>query len=480
MFLSLAASVAACQMDAGDFREDDLGSTQQATTGGLPAIGQAHYDAVAAITVLLPSGDNNTARTEFRYCTGVLVEERTVMTVAGCLSANLEAELDDEFTDDFLDAESVVIQFGSSIGGTTEYHLDDTFNEDPMTVNGLTMHRYYDPELRGTNDVAMLYLSESPGITPVSVHSDPLAQSLVGQDIEFVGFGKDEDGSEPLESHTARNAITTPIAEISAGRLKAGSEEVTTCYSDRGGPGFVDFGSGPEVVSITLFHSTAQGGCPDDPGRQRADIHVEQFIAPFIKYVSGGCDGGACDDCEYNGVCKEDCATRDWDCPEGVLVGKGCDSSGQCEELGACVPATDDPTFTYCDKPCDAEDVNSCPSGMTCTDERCVWAGISPGSQGATCTNPGECRSGFCENSQCAFECDASDANACDADAGFFCLPSLDDGSTTVCRTENRDGGGGFCHAASAPHLHDSERNSLLAGLGLLLMVGLFRRRRAH
>ncbi len=476
MFLSLAASLAACQLDSGDFREGEVASTSQATTGGGPAQGQDHYAAVAGITILLPSGNNEIARTEHRYCTGVLVEEKTVLTAAGCLNANLEAQLDDEFTDEFLDAASVYVQFGGSIGGSTEYYLDNDFNEDPMTVKGLTMHRYYNPEFRGQNDFALLHLTEvpSPAVTPVVLHTDPLGEEHIGMPIEFVGFGKEDDAAGTLEEFTARNVVSTPIVSISPTRLTAGTPEATTCYADGGGPGFMDFGNGPELVTVT----TTQQECDENANRQRVDVVAADFLEPFIKYVSGGCEAGGCDACDYNGTCEEVCDTRDWDCSIGSFGGEGCEDDGDCEELGACIAATDDPSFTYCDKPCDQADVGSCPAGMTCSSEnRCVYEGISPGSQGAACTSPGECRSGFCENSFCAFECDTA-ADTCDNDNGFFCLPSLDDGNTTVCRVELRSGGGGFCHAASSPHLHDGERNSLLAGLGLLFVLGFFRRRR--
>tara|TARA_R110002096_G_scaffold44526_9_gene120311 strand:- start:1693 stop:3132 length:1440 start_codon:yes stop_codon:yes gene_type:complete len=477
MFLSLAASLAACQMNSGEFEEGDLGTASQATIGGDPALGQDHYSAAAAITVLLPAAAN-TQRTEYRYCSGVLIAEKTVLTAAACLTANLEAELDDQLPDEenYLDAASVFVQFGSSIGAATQYGLDNDLNQPNVTVKGLTMHRYYDPDAGGRSNFVLLELADvpSPAIEPVVIHTDALTADTVGMPIEFVGYGKFDGAAGTEEEFAARNVVSTPVVVVDETRLTAGTPTETTCFADSGGPGFIDFGDGPELVTVTI----TQRECDENVSRQRVDVIAADFLLPYIKLRNGDCDNDGCDACDLNGVCEEDCESRDWDCALGSFSGDACENSGDCEEDGACVTASDDADFLYCDKPCDADAIGSCPADMACSDEgRCVYEGISPGSQGATCATPADCRSGFCENSFCANECD-SVADTCDNDNGFFCLPALEAADTTVCRVELRTGGGGFCHASSSPHLHKGERNSLLAGLGLLLVLGFFRRRR--
>jgi MYXO-CTERM domain-containing protein len=254
--------------------------------------------------------------------------------------------------------------------------------------------------------------------------------------------------------------------------VTAGTIDLTTCYADSGGPGFFDFGSGPVVTTLNVLH----GECAADIRRQRVDKFSNDFVQPFIDYVSGACDASAtCGDCDYNGTCSEDCPTRDWDCELGAFTGDGCAKNGDCEEGGNCIPATDDPTFTYCSKGCSTDDPTSCPSTMTCMGDVCVYAGISPGSQGATCSSPIDCRSGFCESLICANACDASDPNSCDTANGFSCLPSEADASATVCRVQSQSGGGGFC-AISAPG--SSSGRGALAGFGLIFLLGVFLRRR--
>jgi hypothetical protein len=479
LLLALPAFAGGCQIEEVEFDDVEIGESQQASIGATPVAPQAHHDALAAITILLPpSNPEVMQRTDYRYCTGVLVGDDVVMTAATCLARNLEAQLDDEYEGEFLDAASIQVQFGANATGGTVYTLDATFDDGPTTYTGLVMHRYYDDDFRGTNDVALLKLSASPvdenvpvGIMPVGVNSAVVGSEIVGQKLELVGYGK-EDSDGDNRTFTARQVINPDITAVSPTRITAGEADVlTTCFADSGGPGFMDLGNGPVVVSVSEVH----GSCDTVATRERADLFASDFVQPFVDFIDG-CAG--CVPCDYNGVCEEDCPTRDWDCELGAFTGEGCARDGDCEEGGKCIPATDDPAFTYCAKTCDAADPNSCPSTMVCgSDNECIYDGISPGSQGATCSSPIDCRSGFCEDLICANECDAGDASSCDTAAGFSCLPSLADGSTTVCRLESRSGGGGFC--AITPAGSRGTGTGVLGGFGLIFLLGLVLRRRS-
>lgn len=478
LFLSLAG----CQLQDLEPSELDLGVAQQASIGGQLAEGKAHYAAVAAITVLLPLSNPNTdpttvPRTDYRYCTGVLVEARTVLTAARCLDRNFEFELDEDRPEEYLDPISVVVQFGSSASAGTEYYLDATFSEGPKTVKGLTMHRYFEIGASGVNDVALLRLSEAPGITPALINDEPLGADLVGTPLELVGYGKSQGDAEKLE-FTRRKVVTPEIVSISDARVKAGTAEKTTCYADQGGPGFLEFDAVAKVATISSLHNPTSCVANPDPTRQRVDVYAADFILPFIKFHSGGCDGETCDNCEYNLVCEEDCPTRDWDCPvDHGMPGEACIKDGDCEMGGRCVPAGDDPSFNYCSTPCDAASANPCMGSLTCEAGECIYVGISPGSQGAVCSTPDNCRSGYCENSLCAYPCDAADPDACDAANGFFCTPAESDG-TTVCRQDSRSGGGGFCVISKAGSRHGGQGSGFLMGLAVIFLAGVFLRRR--
>ncbi len=477
MFLALVG----CQYDS-DFSEEELGSVELASIGGSMASGQAHYDALAAITISRPKR-NTTTREDFR-CTGVLVEERTVLTAASCLARNVEEEIEPQrpAEESYLDAASIYIQFGSSVSGTTQYALDSTFDQGPNTYKGVTLHRYFDIENgRGLNDIALLRLAESPGITPVAVREADLATTLVDSTLELVGYGKDDDSGD-RELFNVRTVVTPVITKVNFSDIVAGDDMINTCHADRGGPGFLDFDGTVRVVSVTGTVNTNEK-CDKIVNRQRVDRYAEQFILPYIARF----EGAVLDACDYNGFCEENCPTRDFDCELGAFAGDGCDGDGQCEQGGHCIAATDDSTFKYCAIPCDTENANGCPANMVCGDaiagdaKECIFEGISPGSQGAGCTVASDCRSGFCESLFCANPCDLADANACDAEGGFLCLPATEDRAINVCRLNVNTNGGGFCGVSGASWGGASgsgTRTTFLSCLGLLFLAGLFRRRR--
>jgi hypothetical protein len=172
--LCLTLALSAC-VEGEEYEE--LEQSQHAIVGDTLPSTAPHHEAVAAITILRPGGDEQMPMQgrENRYCTGVLISDSIVMTAASCIWRNWEWTRDPNITGDFLDEMSVTVQFGQDAVNGTKYHLDTAFQggvggDGPMTTNGVTLHRYFDEQFVGTNDVALLKLSQSPGITPVEIN----------------------------------------------------------------------------------------------------------------------------------------------------------------------------------------------------------------------------------------------------------------------------------------------------------------------
>src|SRR5690606_22097039 len=134
---------------------------------------------------------------------------------------------------------------------------------------------------------------------------------------------------------------------IGARTFTAGTDEMTTCKGDSGGPVIADLGDGPVMVAMTM----AQSDCSITVPRLRTDLYATSFIHAFIDREEGACQAdGTCQmtcprtadpdcdasGCAWDGACAEACPTRDWDCPLGTLVGNECAADGECENGGRC------------------------------------------------------------------------------------------------------------------------------------------------
>lgn len=402
----LALALAACQVEW-----DDPGRESRASLGGA---GDADFPNVCVMHILPPPDDQGQARPEFA-CTCTLVEARTVLTSARCVSDNVEKDMVD----------GIEIRFGTGFDAG-----------DPVAIDGgkagITIHRYFDPDA-GLNDLALIRLAADPGVAPVEQFAGA-SDIATDADLTLVGFGATLAGGD---IDAVRNRITTPITTVGDDFVFAGTDDLTTCAGDSGAPGFLNADSDPVLAVVT----GRQSECTKTVRRTRIDLYTESFLYPFIDRYSGPCAAGDtctttdcrspdpdCDPCLWQGGgeadCEEDCPTRDWDCPLGADTGAACTKDGDCEHGGRCVQAADDETFTYCDRPCGAG-LEVCPAGMECTDGACVYTAPSPGSPGATCSGPDACRSGVCECGVCQV---MAGAGECGAGGGGFCQVGGDAG----------------------------------------------------
>ena len=458
---SLATTLLAASCELSLDGTSDIGQREEQVLTGNPDI---TFPNVVGMYITLPPDDDDNPQDPI-YCTGTLIEECTVLTSARCVNENIDAD----------DIAGIDLRVGAGFSEGQNFPIES-----------IELHRYFDPDAVNGNELALIRLATPcPAATPVTLYDSPIVAADVGRDLTLVGYGITVDSQTEGGSRTK---ASTPVVTVGTRHVFAGTDEVTSCEGDSGGPGFFDVTGSPQLATMTV----RQGGCNDTVQRTRLDLYTASFLYPYIDRFSGPCalddvcvtDGCrtpdpdcAGNECQWGNECATGCETRDWDCEElGSFAGEACESSDDCEELGRCIPATDDESFTYCSRPCVVGDANACPTGMQCTDlgstGECTWSEPSPGSQGADCVSNEQCRSNICENDICVFECGAGDS----CPDPFTCGPSQVAPGTQVCLGEVFEGGGGFCSVGG------DARNWLaplcLALFGVPLITRRRRRRR--
>jgi MYXO-CTERM domain-containing protein len=404
--LASILALSGCLSEQAPPGDDEVGETTRASLGGVAD--STDFPNVCVVHVALPDDDEGNPQDPIA-CSCTLVEAQTVLTSARCVNENVEKDMVD----------GIEIRFGTGFGDGDPFAIDGG-------AAGITIHRYFDPDAANLNELALIRLTDAPTATPATLIDGSLADA-VGEDLTLVGFGNRVDDGDIDD---VRNVITTPITTVGERHVFAGTDDLTTCAGDSGGPGFLDGATDPVMAVMTA----RQGGCTKAVQRTRLDLYTESFLFPFIDRYSGACvlDGDCvtagcrspdpdCDPCLWQGGgaadCTEDCPTRDWDCELGSFVGEACGRDGDCEEGGRCVAAADDESFTYCSRPCGGDQA-ACPNGMECSDGECTYLTPSPGSPGATCSGAEACRSGVCECGVCQVQ---AGAGACTQGGGGFC-----------------------------------------------------------
>lgn len=369
-----AVALAACAVEDGELPVADQ---------PLPIIGGVEDTGHPAVVML---------QTQTGLCSGTLIADRVVLTAAHCVDT----------------ATGGTVLFGNGSGDP---------DAETVSIAQIMYHRYYDPSTIAIGlpyDIALVRLRDPApaGIEPMPINLEPLDQSLVGSTLLAVGFGAN-DGENQTGFGTKRR-VFLPINEILPRLIGMGDDQVNTCQGDSGGPGFYDIDGVETVIGIT---STGPQGCVGNSHQTRVDVYRDDFILPILNAWTGPCqfdgvcvtEGCAapdpdCDPCQPDAFCARGCPQLDLDCPVAGFAGDPCNDNDDCESR-FCVAALDDPRIKYCSSRCDPDEpiAEQCdpPLGRCVAadggEPACHYTGITPGAQGADCTDGSECRSGACD-----------------------------------------------------------------------------------
>ena len=387
-------------------------------------------------------------------CTGTLVSPAVVLTAAHCI-------------DDFSTDPDATVFFGFDVS------TDDGVR---IGVKKAQQHLGWTGNLGDGHDIGLMLLNFAPAddvATPVPLNTADIA-GHIDDPYRVVGFGVydrdtgDSDGRK-------REGLTT-ISGAHADVLETGDMDISICFGDSGGPGFLTVDDTEYVAGV---HSYTMGDdCLPPQGDTRVDQYVESFILPWIqqndpvcaedgKCARIGCSADPdCLPCGADGTCTAACPLPDPDCPTSDM-GEICQADTQCT-TGLCIPWSGDWSSKFCSRACDLASAD-CPSGLSCQiinpfGPVCYYDDDPDGVVGDDCDVATDCGSYLCQESECVTECDLSQ--------GIFCPEDFECSSTNdvdyYCHSVG--GGGGGCRVGA-----DSNPPTLMA---LMLFALLWWRRR--
>ena len=221
------------------------------------------------------------------------------------------------------------------------------------------VHPGFDP-VSLDHDLAVLIVEPTLGIAPLPF-ATALDGAAPGATIRVVGYGWTvaNDTAPP-----ARRTGTSTIDSIDALRIVSHAAPSQACEGDSGGPALFDGGSGERVLGVA---SSGDPSCTQFARHTRVDVHAD-FLDDVLSRSAVGAAGPG-DRCWYPANCA----------------------------VGDCLPAIDDPVWSFCAPACDH---GSCPAPLACItqggDARCRYAAPSPGAEGAACASDADCAGALC------------------------------------------------------------------------------------
>ena len=239
--------------------------------------GDAHPNVGSMVAIVPEEG-------VFQWCTGPLISENVFLTASHCTVG----------VDSFLERNpgaQVVVTFDSTISEESTFY-SGSFHTN-SNYNGFQgQYGSSDP-----GDIAVIVLSESPGITPASLPPagmlDDLKANHALKDTLFtaVGYGgvreTNRTGFQAILDNMDRNRVDQEFLSLTKSWISMSMNLATgnggTCYGDSGGPHFIHL-DGEEtniVVSITV---TGDAPCKAVDKTYRTDTQSARgFLDEFVE-----------------------------------------------------------------------------------------------------------------------------------------------------------------------------------------------------
>lgn len=221
------------------------------------------------------------------------------------------------------------------------------------------VHPQFDPQTLD-HDLAVALVESTLGVPPIPFATE-LGGAMPGTTIRVVGYGWTVAGDE---TPAARRTGTSQLDAIEASRLVSHAAPSQACHGDSGGPALHDEGSGERVIGVA---SSGDTSCAQFVKHTRVDVHAD-FITDAVARTADG----------------------------AAAAGQRCWYDANCA-VGACVPAADEPRWSFCAPPCTDGD---CAGDLECVtidgDARCRHPLPSPGAAGTTCATDRDCASELC------------------------------------------------------------------------------------
>ncbi|MCB9641561.1 MAG: trypsin-like serine protease [Myxococcales bacterium] len=400
---------------ANEYSPEEIGVQEKKIIGGVPA---ERMQGVGALV----------ARRGIPFCSGALIQGRTVLTAAHCIQE---------------------IHRLMKAGTPVEFRLDlpihGEISSAYYTVTKAIEHPASSAELGQVpqNDLGLLFLDRVVHhAQPLPVVSRPMDSLAIGTEMVWTGYGLLQTTPFVVGAKRRFQAIL-PLLKMQADRLEGYAMGRSACSGDSGGPVLLQESGGLVVAGVISYgmgtkDDTGQSRCDGSSVAFRVDVYrswmeqVEQQEFPACQGdsscgVGAQCRDGVCvpteaashgrlcrpcsvsQECGGNGNfcarlaegyrCLQTCG-RDDACPAGYAC-------GTIQGVKQCLPLAGSCSETTCKKNDDCGAGEICRSGKCSVPDVAVAAGACGACQSGTCAVGQRCVKLGAETSRCLQACEA-------------------------------------------------------------------------